>query len=191
MQGTAGDAEADGLGCGRRRRNGATGRPRAAAAVLAALAGAAGLLGACGFRLAGSEPLPAAMARPYLSFTDPYTDFAREFARQLRTAGARLQAAPDRGATATVDVSRDSVEQRVLSVSARNIPTEYLLIYTVTYSVQGAKGQLLAPQTISLTQDYSFSEQALLAKEHEANMLRRELARELAAIAIRRIASLK
>ncbi|HUX73036.1 MAG TPA: LPS assembly lipoprotein LptE [Steroidobacteraceae bacterium] len=164
---------------------------RQTALAAAALAAALGLLAACGFRLAGSEPLPAAMARPYLSFTDPYTDFARDFARELRAAGAQLQAAPGRGATATVEVSRDSVEQRVLSVSARNIPTEYLLVYTVTYSVQGAAGQLLAPQTISLTQDYSFSEQALLAKEHEAHMLRREMARDLAAIAIRRIASLK
>ncbi len=46
---------------------------------------------ACGFRLAGSEPLPAILARPYLSVKDPYTDFAREFehaAEELRSADA-------------------------------------------------------------------------------------------------------
>ena len=94
-------------------------------------------------------------------------------------------------ASATIDVTRDSVEQRVLSVSARNIPTEYLLVYTVTYSVRDAHRELLAPQTISLSQDYSFSEQAVLAKEHEADVLRRQMARDLVAIAMRRIASLK
>ncbi len=157
----------------------------------AALLAVAGLaLGACGFHLAGSAPLPAALARPYLIFTDPYTDFAREFERELKTAGAVIQPQP-KGATATVEVSRDAVEQRVLSVSARNIPTEYLLIYTVTYAVHGPAGDLLAPQTISLTQDYSFSEQAVLAKEHEADMLRQQMARDLVAIAIRRIVSLK
>ncbi|HVC00690.1 MAG TPA: LPS assembly lipoprotein LptE [Steroidobacteraceae bacterium] len=148
------------------------------------------VLGGCGFHLAGSAPLPAVLARPHLSFADPYSDFARFFSQQLQADGAVAQPSAA-GATATVDVSRDSVEQRVLSVSARNIPTEYLLIYTVTYSVHDAKRQLLAPQTISLTQDYSFSEQAVLAKEHEADMLRRQMARDLVAIAMRRIASLK
>ena len=147
-------------------------------------------LAGCGFHLAGSAPLPVVLLRPHLSLTDPYSDFSRDFERQLQAAGATLQPQGD-GASATIEVSRDSVEQRVLSVSARNIPTEYLLVYTVTYSVRGAKGELLPPQTISQTQDYSFSEQAVLAKEHEADMLRRQMARNLVEIAMRRIASLK
>ncbi len=155
-----------------------------------AIAAGAVLAAGCGFRLAGTAPLPAVLARPHLSFSDPYSDFARIFGQQLRDAGATLESS-DATATATVDVSRDSVEQRVLSVSARNIPTEYLLVYTVTYSVRHAGKELLAPQTISLSQDYSFSEQAVLAKQHEADRLRRQMARELAAIAMRRIASLK
>jgi len=157
---------------------------------IALLAAAGAALAACGFHLAGGAPLPAVLARPYLIFTDPYTDFAREFERELKVAGAVVQPLA-KGASATVEVSRDSVEQRVLSVSARNIPTEYLLVYTVTYAVHGPQGDLLAPQTISLTQDYSFSEQAVLAKEHEADMLRQQMARDLVAIAMRRIASLK
>ncbi len=163
---------------------------RRTAARWAAIAAGVALAAGCGFRLAGTAPLPASLARPYLSFSYPYSDFARIFGQQLRAAGATL-ASSDATATATVDVSRDAVEQRVLSVSARNIPTEYLLIYTVTYSVRHAGKELLAPQTISLSQDYSFSEQAVLAKEHEAGRLRRQMARELAAIAMRRIASLK
>ncbi|MDE2304390.1 MAG: hypothetical protein KGL34_02435 [Gammaproteobacteria bacterium] len=159
----------------------------ARAAVLGVLATA---VAACGFHLAGGAPLPSALARPFLSFADPYSDFSRSFEQQLKTAGATPQRrAVD--ASATIEISRDSVEQRVLSVSPSNIPTEYLLVYTVTYSVRGAHGELLAPQTISLSQDYSFSEQDALAKEHEAETLRSHLARELAAIATRRLAGLK
>ncbi|MDE2348122.1 MAG: hypothetical protein KGL92_06435 [Gammaproteobacteria bacterium] len=162
---------------------------RLAPPILAALA-ALTALAACGFHLAGSEPLPSVLMRPHLSFTDPYSDFARDFERQLQAAGAVLQPR-GAGASATIEVSRDTVEQRVLSVSARNIPTEYLLVYTVTYAVRSVKGELLPPQTISLTQDYSFSERAVLAKEHEADMLRRQMARNLVEIAMRRIASLR
>ena len=163
---------------------------RRALAPIACLFTLGQLLAGCGFHLAGSAPLPAALARPYLSFKDPYTDFAREFEHRLKSAGA-VPAQQMTGATATIEVSKDTVEQRTLTVSALNIPTEYLLIYTVTYTVHGPDQELLAPQTISLSQDYTFSERAVLAKEHEADVLRGELARNLVSIAMRRLSSLK
>ncbi|MEP6884798.1 MAG: LPS assembly lipoprotein LptE [Gammaproteobacteria bacterium] len=147
-------------------------------------------LSACGFRLAGSDPLPGVLARPYLSLKDPYTDFSREFEHQLKSAGATMQSVRA-NSTATVEVTKDLVEQRTLSVSATNIPTEYELTYTVTFTVQGADKELLAPQTISLSKDYSFEENVLLAKEHEADILRQKMARDLVTIAMRRLTSLK
>jgi outer membrane lipopolysaccharide assembly protein LptE/RlpB len=78
--------------------------------------------GACGFRLAGTDPLPAVMAKPYLLLKDPYTDFSREFEHQLKAAGAAVQPIRE-GSTATIEITRDQVEQRTLSVSAQNIPT--------------------------------------------------------------------
>jgi len=130
------------------------------------------------------------LARPYLSVKDPYTDFAREFEHQLQSAGALVQEVRAKS-TATIEVTKDLVEQRTLSVSARNIPTEYELTYTVTFAVQGPEQDLLKPQTISLSKDYSFVESEQLAKEHEADILRRQMARDLVAIAMRRLTSLK
>jgi LPS-assembly lipoprotein len=147
-------------------------------------------LTACGFRLAGSDPLPAVMTRPYLSLKDPYTDFSREFEHQLKSSGAELQPARQ-GASATIEITRDLAVQRTVSVSATNIPTEYELTYTVTFAVEGPDKQLLAPQTISLSKDYSFDENVLLAKEHEADILRQQMARDLVSIAMRRLTSLK
>lgn len=163
----------------------------AKAAVAAAAAAAAILaLGACGFRLAGSQPLPPMLAKPYLSVKDPYTDFAREFERQLKSSGALMQ--PIRqDSTASIEVTKDSVVQRTLAVSARNIPTDYEITYTVTFAVLGTDKELLAPQTISLSRDYSFEESELLAKEHEADTLRAQMARDLATIAMRRLTRLK
>jgi LPS-assembly lipoprotein len=160
----------------------------AAAALLTLLAVMA--LSACGFRLAGSDPLPGMLARPYLSLKDPYTDFSREFERQLKSAGATIQSVRA-NSTATIDVTKDLVEQRTLSVNAQNIPTEYEITYTVTFAVRGADKDLLAPQTISLSKDFSFEENALLAKEHEADILRQQMARDLVGIAMRRLTSLK
>ena len=161
-----------------------------AAAFRAAAFGAVAIGGGCGFRLAGSDPLPTVLAQPYLSVKDPYTDFAREFEHQLQNSGAALQEIRAKS-TATIEVTKDLVEQRTLSVSARNIPTEYELTYTVTFAVQGPDRELLKPQTITLSKDYSFVENELLAKEHEADTLRRQMARDLVAIAMRRLTSLK
>jgi LPS-assembly lipoprotein len=147
-------------------------------------------LAACGFRLAGSDPLPGVLARPYLSLKDPYTDFSREFEHQLKSSGATVQTVRA-NSTASIEVTKDLVAQRTLSVSATNIPTEYELTYTVTFEVRGTDKQLLAPQTISLSKDYSFEENVLLAKEHEADILRQQMARDLVAIAMRRLTSLK
>jgi outer membrane lipopolysaccharide assembly protein LptE/RlpB len=77
-------------------------------------------------------------------------------------------------------------------VSARNIPTDYELIYTVTFNVKGPEDtQLLAAQTITLSRDYSFEENELLAKEHEADILREQMARDLVTMAMRRLTRLK
>jgi len=156
----------------------------------AALGAAALALGACGFRLAGSERLPPVLARPYLSVKDPYTDFARELELELKSAGALLE--PGRqDATATIEVTRDQVEQRTLAVSGRNIPTDYELTYTVTFAVQGPDTELMKPQTITLSKDYSFEENVLLAKEHEADILRAQMARDLVSMAMHRLTRLK
>jgi len=159
---------------------------RAALAALALVAA----LGGCGFRLAGSERLPAVLAKPYLSVKDPYTDFAREFERQLKSSGALLQLGRQ-DATATIEVTRDLVEQRTLAVSARNIPTDYELRYTVTFDVKGPDAEILAPQTITLSRDYSFEENVLLAKEHEADILRAQMARDLVTMAMRVLSRVK
>jgi LPS-assembly lipoprotein len=157
----------------------------------AALAAAAMIgLCACGFRLAGSQPLPAVLARPYLSVRDPYTEFAREFEHQLKSSGAQVQSVRQ-DSTAIIDVTKDLVEQRTLAVSTRNIPTDYQLIYTVTYSVRVADKELLAPQTITVSRDYSFQENELLATQHEADVLRAQMARDLVSIAMRALARLK
>jgi len=147
-------------------------------------------LGGCGFRLAGSEHLPAVLAKPYLSVKDPYTDFSREFERELKSSGALLQLGRQ-DATATIEVTKDQIEQRTLAVSARNIPTDYELRYTVTFDVKGADADILPPQTITLSRDYSFEENELLAKEHEADILRASMARDLATMAMRILSRVK
>ncbi|HSC06208.1 MAG TPA: LPS assembly lipoprotein LptE [Steroidobacteraceae bacterium] len=146
-------------------------------------------LAACGFHRQGVRPVSPVMKLTYLDARDERSDFLRGLSSALEANGATLAATRD-GATAILSVERDETGQRVLSVSARNTPTEYEIYYTVTYSVTAGGEELLAPRTITLTRDYSFDEEALLAKQHEEEFLRESLARDLVSQVMRSLASL-
>jgi LPS-assembly lipoprotein len=146
-------------------------------------------LSACGWRLQGTSRLSATMAATYIETDDRYTDFNRALRDNLRASGAAL-AVRSSDATAIVRILHDESGQRVLSVSAQNKPEEYEVFYAIEYSVANEGGELIPPQKLELTRDYSYDETALLAKQREQGILREALARDLAAQVVRRLASL-
>jgi LPS-assembly lipoprotein len=161
---------------------------RACAAALAAAAAAA-LLTGCGFRLQGHTPLPAVVKTPYVEAPDLQSDFIQSLRHALLSNGARLM--QDRAqASIVVSILKDTVARRVLSVSALNQPNEYEVTYTVGFSVTAGDKELLPPQELSATRTYSFDERLLLAKGHEEDILRQDMARDLADRVMRRLASL-
>ena len=150
---------------------------------------AAVLLCACGFQLQGRTPLPATVKNPFLEAPDRQTDFIQSLRHALLSNGAHL--AQEKGtASAVVSILRDSVTRRVLSVSATNQPNQYEVTYTVAFSVTAAGKELLPPQEVSATRTYSFDERRLLAKGHEEDILRQDMARDLAELLMRRLSRL-
>ncbi len=145
--------------------------------------------GGCGWQLKGSEPLPPALGATFVESADVHSEFDRALRRSLAASGA--QVVPVRAdATAVLRVRNESTGRRVLSVSARNTPQEYEVFYTVEYSVEVGGKEVIPVQTLELVNDYSYDETALLAKEREEAGLRAALARDLAGLVLRRLASL-
>jgi len=157
--------------------------------VIGSLLIAMSTLAGCGWRLQGSARLPEVLATAYIEAKDPYTDFIRALRDSLTASGATVVANRAQ-ATAIVRIKRDVSGQRVLSVSARNTPEEYQVYYTVEYSVEGDGRELIAPDTLEVTRDYSYDERAVLAKQREQLILREALARDLAGMIVRRLAAL-
>ena len=147
------------------------------------------LLASCGFHLQGRAPLPAVVRQPFVEAPDVQSDFVQYLRHALLSNGAQLTPQRDQ-ASAVVSILRDSVARRVLSVSATNQPNQYEVTYTVGFSVSAAGKELLPPQEISATRTYSFNERLLLAKNHEEEILRQDMARDLADMVLRRLASL-
>jgi LPS-assembly lipoprotein len=147
------------------------------------------LLAGCGFHLQGAVRTSPRLAAVYVDASDEFTEFHRAMLSSLRGSGVRVTTHRAE-ATAVLRITKDQSSQRVLSVSGSNSPTEYEVFYTVIYAVESGGTELIEPQTLSLTRDYSFDETALLAKEHEQEQIRTALARQLADLVMHRLAVL-
>jgi outer membrane lipopolysaccharide assembly protein LptE/RlpB len=75
-------------------------------------------------------------------------------------------------------------------VSARNTPAEYEVFYDVEYSVERAGVEAVPTQSLELQRNFSFDESLLLAKEHEEEIIRDAMARDLATLVLRKVGSL-
>jgi LPS-assembly lipoprotein len=147
------------------------------------------LLSGCGFHLQGRQPLPSEFAYTFVDTKDEQTDFVQDLRKALLASNVNV--IPTRGSSgAVISVHEDEVTERILSVSARNIPTEYELTYQVLFSVTSNGKTLIEREEISATRDISFDETQLLAKEREQEILSEALARDLVALVMRRLAAL-
>ena len=159
---------------------------------------AAGVLAGCGFHLQGALTTPAEMERTYVAAVDRHSQFYRELRAQLGTAGVNLVDS-EADATATFSIFFDDTAQRVLSVSARNVPTEYEVYYTIQYSLSSGPKKLLDgsgpknlldSQTLTLTRDYTYDSTLVLGKGREEELLREAIVKDLVRIVLKQISIL-
>jgi LPS-assembly lipoprotein len=149
-------------------------------------------LGGCGFRLQGQQVLPASLSTLAIDTIDEQSEFTHALRESVTASGGKVvpSIGPAPRDTATIVVTRDNVTERVLSVSSRNIPTDYELTYTVELAVTSGGTELLGRETFMLSRVYSFDETRLLAKEREKDILVEALARDMASVVARRLSAL-
>ena len=133
--------------------------------------------------------MPAEMQRTYVDPVDKHSLFHRELRLQLQAAGVELVDTPD-NSTAVLSIRVDQTDQRVLSVSGRNVPTEYEVYYTVEYSIASGEKVLLPPQDLTLTRDYTYDTTKVLGKSREESVLREAVVKDLVRIVLKQISSL-
>jgi LPS-assembly lipoprotein len=143
----------------------------------------------CGFHLQGSGTLPPALAKTYLRSPSPHSDFLASLTEALRLRGTEVVNAREQ-AEAVLDVIVDQTGQRVLSVTARNIPREYEVYYAVTFSLLVGQEKLIDSESLVVTRSYTYDETEVLAKASEEQILREALADDLARRVVRRIEAL-
>jgi outer membrane lipopolysaccharide assembly protein LptE/RlpB len=70
------------------------------------------------------------------------------------------------------------------------VPTEYEVYYTVGYSLVSGQQQLLTPQDLTFTRDYTWDETLVLGKTHEEELLREAVVSDLVRTVLKQISTL-
>ena len=146
-------------------------------------------LASCGFQMRGATTVPPEMARTYIEAPDRRSLFYRRLRDSLELAGVDIVDS-EAAASATFSILSDIPAQRVLSVSARNVPREFEVSHTVLYSVHAGERILLEPRTQTLTLDYTWDETRVLGKEKEEALMREAIVNDLVRIVLIQLSSI-
>ena len=131
------------------------------------------LISACGFQLRGGRPLPDVLRSVFIEVNQEYRTLEPPIVGSLRAAlrarGAEVER-KERDARAKL-VIEELIEQRqVISVGPDGKAIEYELTTTIQYTVKADGETVLPHQTLSLSRDYSFNADAVLAMYHDQGL---------------------
>jgi outer membrane lipopolysaccharide assembly protein LptE/RlpB len=134
--------------------------------------------------------LPVEMDKTYIATDSRHSLFYRTLRSRLRENGVELvDSSAD--ATAVFTVLADDTGQRVLSVSASNIPQEFEVFYRVIYSVQSGEKVILEREEKTMTRDYTYDVTLVLGKAKEEELQREAIVDELVRVVLIQLSSLQ
>jgi LPS-assembly lipoprotein len=172
------------------------------------------LLAACGFKLRGSAELPGyklPFATIFLALP-PTTEFYALLKRNIEASSPGTRVVGDvKEAQAIFTVLADANQKNILSLSAAGRAREYQLVRTFVFKVNAnvaattqapqvkytdarptiVATEYIAPSTITLRRDITFSDDLVLSKESEEALLQRDMQSDLVQQLIRRLAAAK
>ena len=149
------------------------------------LALSAAVVGGCGYSLRGGASLAPDLDALYISGP---AGIGEALTQIYEGAGIGIQSTRESARTLLL-LSDEQFSQRVLSVDpGTGKERELELAYRVAFRVtDGAGGELVAKQTVSLLRDYVIDTDEVLGKSREQDVLHAEMRRDAAGQILRRI----
>jgi len=147
------------------------------------------MLSACGFQIRGMGNFPQGMSAVYVDTANRHSPFYSELTTRIRS--SELELKTDRGdADTVIRIISDETGRRPLTVSARNVPREFEVFYLVNYSVAMNDEEVLTPQRLVLTRNYTYDETEVLGKAREEEVLRQALATDLVGLVVQQVSAI-
>jgi len=145
-------------------------------------------LGGCGFHLREALRVPADLGVVRVTASDPYSALARSLERSLGHAGVEVVAPGTPGRTAVLAIRSERWASLPASIDEFGRAQELTLRYAVVFALTDANGDEVVPQqAVELARDYISVPTDQTGTESEAELLAREMQREMTAAILRRI----
>lgn len=143
-------------------------------------------LSGCGYHLRGVTELDPAYARVYVQGMATSDPVYRQLQQLFLNTHSRLVDNPI-GATATLVIDDNTVEQRVAVVTPQATVQQYELYQRIAYHVVFADGTKTAERHISQARNYNYDPTGVLASTSNETQIRLELAQTLARLLFYRL----
>jgi LPS-assembly lipoprotein len=147
------------------------------------------LFSGCGFHLRGTVMLPQSMSNTAIVGADG-SELYYEVENALRNAGGKVAQSVD-ATTSVLVIDSQQINRRVLSVDSQGRDAEYELVFKLVFSLRDPAGQVIADKDkVTVSRDFSFDPDNVLAKSEEEVSLRREMLRQAVQQMMRRLSAL-
>jgi LPS-assembly lipoprotein len=143
----------------------------------------AGLLGACGFQLRGTESSQFAIRELEVSARDSYGETQREVREALLQNGVKIFP----GAAYKLYLSNEQGSQRAASFTSAARTAEYENSLTLDYEIRGSQNLLLLNNRIEVQGYFAQDSNNLVSNDQEALQLTTQLRRDLVQQLVQRL----
>ena len=147
------------------------------------------LLAGCGFQLRGSYALPFTTLGIAL---DPRSEFYAVLRRTIETASATRVVAEADKPEATLRILNDNKQKIILTLNAAGSAREYQLVRQFDFRVHDPQQRdFIPPSQIVIRREITFSDDLILSKEAEEELIWRDVQTDLVQQLMRRLAAAK
>lgn len=131
------------------------------------------LLASCGYHLRGAYDLPKGMKSVYL---EGGSSLLREqFLTEVKTSSGKLAETPEK-ADVIIKILDENVERRVLSLGSSGRSNDIELAGHLEFQlIDNKKGLLIGREPVEFRREYFNDQQAIIAKDFEETVIRKEL----------------
>ncbi len=134
------------------------------------------LTSACGYQLRGSIDLPEGLKHIYLQSGS--AQLQQTMRKTLKSSDGQLVSSIDQ-AKLVVQVLKEKMHKRVLSLSSTGRASEYEIIYKLEFNLVSPSGNILSKaQRIEIKKDYFNNQEQILGKNNEEKVIKDEIYRK-------------
>ncbi|MFC3907570.1 LPS assembly lipoprotein LptE [Legionella dresdenensis] len=147
---------------------------------LALFAAIAILLASCGFKLRGMVDMPPWLKNVAIVVQDAHKDLEPIIKKQLQAYNIRVAASPVQSDYILI-LEKDSLQQQITGVGASTTPRQYLLVYTLQFSLLKNKEKpVISSNVITITRQLTVNNDRILGSDFEESTINREMRKDAA-----------